>query len=664
MKPSRSKRRDAAGHLPPVPEQGITKNQGRVSLITGISFVSVFLISAVFGFREIFSPDLGFYLEMGKLAAEEHRVLFRDELTFSRAGAVVEHSPWLFGLIQWGLYRIGGTWAMVVAHTAMVLLVYATLLLRSRADLGRLSPWVAPWLLLFSLGSFWEIRPHTFSWLGLSLVCWAVESWSRGDRRWVWCVPVMMPFWANTHSLFVLGLAVMGLFALAEILPRRPWSREYVIAGLLAGLACFITPYWQTIATFPIKQFFVLSGGLIPSESVGLREFLSPFRTDFFTQLGPLILYQWVLFVQISGVIALLALMGVWKKRRIWEWLVFAAFGLLLFKAVKNYGYFMVATFPLVVAGLDHLGSAAIQRLRDLLPSRVDRWRPYLPLAGGGLVLAMTVVLFCQWRTGYLYQQDRSHHRVGYGFNTMYLPVEACEFLTRTLPAEVRLLNNWDTGGFVRWATGRKVFIDGRYEVMGEDFYREYLRFKDPSQLERMLVKWDMAAALVPLVDIPLWFHHFHHSPNWRLVYSDHRYALFYRADCAPSVPALPRPRKGTDYPDYSSAAVQNILERGLVRSDPGFWKSILENQHEPRIEMGWAAQYLLMGENQAAASKALEGLERSTFVAPDLLIYLGHAFYEMKHDHLALECYRKGLAHLNDPMAQERVRLMKAGRH
>jgi hypothetical protein len=120
-----------------------------------------------------------------------------------------------------------------------------------------------------------------------------------------------------------------------------------------------------------------------------------------------------------------------------------------------------------------------------------------------GTVILASGVLTAQLCSGWLYAQERLPHRMEHSFNRDFLPVRACEFLDARVPAD-RLLNHWDYGGYIGLATHRPVFIDARTEVMGEEFFRDYLRLKQPATMRRELRRWRPEIVLVPLNSLPL----------------------------------------------------------------------------------------------------------------------------------------------------------------
>lgn len=607
--------------------------------------IAVFATALVLGYREIVSPDVGFYLAIGRNITEQGHVPRVEALTYSVAGHAIPYAPWLYCLSLWWADQAGGTRALVLQNLLVTLLALALLAWRCRRRNGRLTGSCAVLLLLFCLASSWEIRPHAWSWLFLSGIMLALEEYARGSRRALWALPPIMALWVNIHSLFVLGLIAIGIHTVGRGLRERRLDPSLLAAGLAAGLACFLTPYAATVATYPLTQFGVLVESPIKSAIYGTREFLSPFRLQFYTETGRLVWYQPMLFTHLFAVVAAAGWFLRARHRRVEEWLLFGAFAAIFCQALKNFGYFAVIATPAAAAGWSWLAD------RALGPAGGRRRRLVVGAATVGLV-AGCGILIVHVINGYYYGQQRAPDRLGHRFSEQVLPVRACEFL-RTVPAPGRILNNWDNGGYLAFATRRPVFVYGWNEVHGPEFYRDYLRFKDPRQMPAQLAAWHQDLALVPHNELPQWFAVLAARPDWRCVYVDDVSAVFFHQSYAPQTPPWRGPGAETGRPADEDA----ILRQAAARHMPSLLDSLAHPHYEPRRELRRTALALLTRNPQEAIRAGLEGLHRSTFPAPELLLNMGHAYYALRERERALVCYAAALRDLDDDVARSRLR-------
>lgn len=620
----------------------------RAWLVTAL--VAIGLAALSLGYRPLFSPDVGFYLNLGRGIAAAGAVPYVDTLTFTRAGAPVLHAPWLFCLVSWWLWSAGGATALIAARLALHLAVAWLLAERTRRRVGRVPMATAGMLLVAAVGASWEYRPHVVSWLFLALVLLLLEEHARRPTRLVWLVPAILAVWVNVHSLFVLGLVVVGIAVVGTLLEERRLDRRLIAVLVASALACLVTPYVRTVVAFPVLQFSILRGGLVTSELVGTAEFMSPFSTSYYTESGRLVLWQPMLFVHLHAALVAVAIVVGRRAWRARDWLLLLAFGFIFVSAVKNHGYFVVATFPAVTAGL----SEAARVLRERHP-RLRRRLSAGPAAATLIVVALLVTV--QVWNGAWYGWQRMPHRFGGGVNEAVLPVRASRFLAQAFDRPHPVLNNWDAGGWLGFATGWPVFIDGRNEVMGEDFYREYLAMKDPARLPAALERYGIRVAVVPFNDLPAWHAWFLDSPSWRLVHRDDRHTVFVHASLAGPRPLGP-PEAGDDYPDWTPADAAEAIQRGAeLGSSSSWWMRTLLPQYEPQRELWRALLWLRSGEPEAAAGEAIEGLRRSTLPAPELLAVLGHALWDLDRRGPARTALGLALSHgVDDPLARRRV--------
>jgi hypothetical protein len=340
--------------------------------------------------------------------------------------------------------------------------------------------------------------------------------------------------------------------------------------------------------------------------------------------------------------------------------MLFAAFSFVFSRANKNFGYFVMVCFPAASDGLAVLGS----QVRGVL---TRRWRPagspsWWTGAGRLTCAGACIVVIAATISGWLYSASWSGHRFGLGFHDAILPVRACDFLERHR-IDGRLLNSWDDGGYIHWATERKVFIYGHSEVVGQAFYDEYVRAKHPEGLVAALRKWQPTVVLVPIVAAPYWLYHFDRDRDWRLVYADDLSAIFLHASVAPQVPALPRPRAGVDYPALDDTGVRRLVSEAAAKRTLGFWQWLEGSDAYPLAEVTRAGFLLQVGEPRAAIGVALAGVARTPFLVPDLMLTLGHAFEAQQRYDLADICFDAFTRVDRDPALLQDIQRVRGAR-
>jgi hypothetical protein len=385
--------------------------------------------------------------------------------------------------------------------------------------------------------------------------------------------------------------------------------------GAACGAACLANPLFVDGLLLPLEQLRILRGSLFSSSEVGIAEYRGLFDLSGFRQGEQLVLFRPQLFALAYAAVAALGAAGALRKLRLSEGLLLAGFAYLAVTAVRNFGFFFLVSFPVVAGGLGEL-------TRRLRPARATAFHATV----GALALALAALTW----SGRTFAWEWLPHRLGSRFNAAVLPVDLCRFIVEH-GIEGRILNSWDDGGYIAFATGQKTFIDGRMEVMGEAHFRDYLALKDPRTVEAALRRFAPDIAIVPHNRIPLWLFVFGSRLQWPLVYVDDSWALFVRPGLAPGLPetALAHPLRGRDYPAYSTDEIARRLDAEAQEREPGLREAWLGRDAFPVSAVRRSGFFYQLGAYEAAAAVALAALDETPFAVPDLYLNAGHALLD-----------------------------------
>lgn len=628
-------------------------------------------LGILLGIRPISSPDIGFHLATARWIVQNAAFPATDAFTYTVSAHAYIDLQWMFQLTMYGLQKLAGPAGITLATTVLTLIFAGGLLLRSWRRNRGIGFETLLLLLLFLLGNGWEPRPHLLSWVFGSAVLLVLEEHRRGNRRWLPALPVVMLLWVNSHSLFVLGLAILGIGVFCEMVDaaRRPGSfqpdRRVLGWSGAAALACLINPYHVQAFVLPFTQFFLIQeGAALKSPTTGIAEFTSPFEVSRYVQDGRLVLLQTRLWYQLFTLLAVGGVLWSARRLRLFEWLLLAAFLYVFWKANKNFGYFVMAVFPFAAAGLGQLG----RRIKATLASKRPRPERDASAPSGGLargypaIVVACLLITLAVITGWWYDMQWTTSRLGFGYDRSILPVGACAFVQRE-GIEGRWLNTWDDGGFLAWAIDQPIFIYSHGEVSGQAFYRRYIRAKQPEGFAPALERWEPTAALVRFRLTPFWLYELNRRDDWRMAYADDRTAVFLHRTLAPEVPALPDPEAGKDYPRYDMRRVERAVNAAINQGPAGFGQWLRGSAAYPLREMRMSSFYLQTNEVDASIGIALKGLRKAGFLIPDLMLNLGHALNHVGHDRLADRCYDVFLAVSDDPAIRRQIRMMRQQR-
>ena len=556
MGADRDRRAAAPAAAPPQPGQPL--DPGRpLPLPARVGLALVFILLALLATRQVGSLDIGFHLKAGTYVLEQHAWPRIDPFTYTLRDHPYIDTSWGYQVIVALVHRLSGAPGLVLFHAGLVLAVFG-LLYRT----ARLRP-VDPHLLtvLFLAGGLaaemrFEARPELLSWLLLAAVVHILERRACGRSAPLWLLPIIHLAWGNMHGLFVLGWIAMAAYLLGTSRDGRWPDRALLRWTALALVAPIVNPYGWRGLLFPFTLATRLNAGNAFAQSIG--EFVSPFDITVTDQ------FPFVPWAPLAGFwcFAALSALGVARApagRRLHAWLLWLPFMVLAAKMMRNLPLLVVATLPLAAAGLTFAGRAAAGRVAADRAEARRRGRARAGAGEGGrrapgriglrvrraaLALSMvaSIVIGLRVVTGAYYIATRRPERFGLAWNRIALPVDAARFAVDAgLGGPV--LNHLNFGGYLMWALPVPVFIDGRLEVVGEEFYEAYrTALASPERLEPLAARYGVRWMIVPYAINARLLGQVSRDARWRLVHFDHLAAIFVRAGDAAGAPALPDP--------------------------------------------------------------------------------------------------------------------------
>jgi len=614
-----------------------------------VALLLLFVLLACLALRQVSGGDVGFHLEAGEYVLDGNGWPADDPFTYTVADHPYVDTSWGYQVVLASLQRTFGAPGMVLFHTALVLLtlwlVYCTIRL-APAD-----PVVV--LLLLLLGVLagemrYEVRPETLSYAFLAFVLYLTQRHVEGLRSPLWLLPPTFLLWVNSHSLFVLGWIALGCCVLGLWLRDRRPDRKLVGWSAASVAIAFVNPYgWRAIA-FPLTLATRFEQANVFNQSIG--EFKSPFalglseQFPFFPQL-PLFSFR-VLFVLLA-----LAMIPLVLRKRWCSVLLFVPFAYLSFKMVRNIPLLVVTGLPAAAWSLSPERVARFLRL----PAAVRRQLPRVVVLC--LLLVTTLLTLRVYNDAY-YVANRRPDRFGVGWNELTQPVAAVEHAERT-GLHGPVLNHLNFGGYLMWARSRPVFIDGRLEVIGEEFFDEYRRIlADERLLEAAVSRYGIEWIVFPFRLAPRLLGRLSQDRRWTLSHVDPLAAVFVRTDRFdsarrdPGLAAILRPAGPpvlTDLPGLGDSPRSAPVGRWLA----GF----MGRERFPTEPFYLGLFHYWRGDTPRAITRFAEATRISNGAYYETYLNLGSALYRLGRFTEAEKCYRIVLAEAPDNrLARERL--------
>ncbi len=449
-------------------------------LAWGVALAAVFVI-AVHTPRVL--PDTWWHLRTGQWVWQHRAWPTHDPFSFTRYAAAWSPPGPPVQVLMYGLFRLGGLWALEVGTGLLAVAGMAFLMAALRAqDAGSplLRAATVVWAALTAT-VYWAARPHMVTFVLAAWFLWALETHrlGRAGFRRLWALPPLLAFWANAHGGFIMGPALVAAYTVPALarraraggwrrLPADPTARAWAVLGLALLIAPVLNPTG-------------LARWLYPFQTVGMRLLRAHIAEWQPPQVSAPALWPFL-----AWWFGLVLALGLSRRGLPAEHLLlWLGLGALAWSAVRH-----VALFALAAALVWYLPAATALRrfpLGNRRPARAARARPALNTA----LLAMLALaaLLTSWQP-YATGQRQAYVRATY-------PVAAVRFLQRTRP-QARLFNHYDWGAYLLWAwPEQKVFIDGRTDLYGDPLLQEYLTVvrADPGWQE-VLARWGIDTIL------------------------------------------------------------------------------------------------------------------------------------------------------------------------
>ena len=482
-------------------------------------FVLLFVVALfAMAVRETLDPDMWWHLRTGE-AILAGGIPTHDVFSFT----VPEHEwvthEWGSQVFMWLVYLAGGLPALIVVFALLIALTFW--LLYASCE-GR--PFLAAFVVVLAAitsAIVWGARPQIFNLLLTAVFVYLIERVKRseggdgnGERWLLWLLPLLTAVWANLHSGYLLGVVVIGTYAVGEAVQaylqpgderslswRTVWAL-FLMAGLSFG-AAVLNPSGVRLWLYPFETL----GS--PAMQAYIQEWHSP---DFHVRI----------FWPFVAMLALGVLSWVYGDKRptFSELLLFGGTGAAGLLSARNIPIFAIISTPIIVRHLLTVftGTAAYPLL-----SGQEESEPPTRIMGvlNWVVLAVAVLGALLWTANTIILNDEEVAAV--------YPVTAVDYLEQSGLAQKRGYNSYNWGGYLIWR-GIKVFVDGRADVYGDDFLFYYRRtfeiqedWQEPLQafaVDYVLMERGSSLSAVLLND-----------PGWQEAYADDLARIFVRAE-------------------------------------------------------------------------------------------------------------------------------------
>jgi hypothetical protein len=467
--------------------------------------VAVFTVPAVIAMQltTVADPDLWCHLRTGQWIAQHHIVPATDQFSaFGIDKPWVAYS-WLFEVVLYFVYSVGGLLGLLVFKLFMILAVTAAVY----HLVGRLQQdftWqvVLTSVAMISMAQSYTPRPWLMTILFFVIEIDVLFAYrGQGKIRNLYALPPLFLLWANMHVQFFYGLFVLFLFAI-----EPPLSR------MLATHIPQIRPITRPAA--PLWVSTVICTAVTLVNPYGIRLYTDAF--DLITQKSPfkyVTEFQALSFRQLSDYLLLAMLLAAvfmiaWTRCADWLYQFLLIAGAILgFRCRRDLWFLAVVSTAILAACLPARPN------EKYVTTRAQR-------LGIGVAVVAALVSILAFRG---FSNAMLEKQVIEAF-----PYKAADFISHhELPGP--LFNNYDWGGYLIWKLpSLPVSIDGRTDVHWdqrivrsvETWAGKHDWSSDPDLISAGLVIGPIDAPLTAILRL---------VPDYQVVYEDKTAVVFAR---------------------------------------------------------------------------------------------------------------------------------------
>ncbi len=467
--------------------------------------------------------DTGWHIRTGDYILEHHAVPHSDIFSFTRPAAPWYAWEWLSDVIFSTLHRVWGVKA--VALLAGILVCGTATVLFGQMLWGGGDIFFSLAAALLANGAsmvHFLARPHLFTFLLLAISLWILARDRKRPSGLIWLLAPITALWVNLHGGFLalivcLGLAAFG-YGLQWLFSRNAddlfFLRRYAAVAAVCGVATLINPYGWGLHLHIIE--YLRSSFVMDT----VQEFQSPsFRGEYMLQFEVLLLGG----IAISGILL--------AKKRFVEALLILFWAQAALTSVRHVPIFVIISTPLIVGQLSEswnewtrgkTRNSIAGIFRDLgneFSGKGLRLTIWIPIAVIVVGMSMSSAKAGVWPTDF--SKDHFPIELVNRYQALLAPVSG------QMP-RIFTSDQWGDYLTYRFYPRIRIFIDGRSDLFGAEFGKEYLKIAQGGyEWESLLDRYRIDVAIVP-VEWPLG-ELLKRSPSWRVVKDDGLGILFER---------------------------------------------------------------------------------------------------------------------------------------
>ena len=487
----------------------------------------VFIFLTVLLVRKLACFDIWFHLKAGQWIFNNRTVPIKDVFSYTASENLWIDSQWLFQLIFWLAYTLGGIIGLQIRNIIIFLLAFYLIYGRDNFKNNPLVTSVFMFLSIILIQERFFIRPETPTILFIALYFRILSDYKYKNKSLLWFLPLIQVSWTNMHGLFIIGIIIMvsvlagetaSILMLSKIkgyeyVPLSPQGyKKLLFVTVITISECFFNPYGIKGAVYPLLLF-----SEIGEKANAWMKTVGELQPLFQSENTLLILY-FCIFVALTIISFLINR----KKLNPGYLLIYCGLLYLSLKASRNVAVFAFVAAPIGVLNFSQSESKLVENLRKNSVFKIT--------AAVIMIIFISVWLRNIVSNDY-YIKTNDAKRFGFGTVNSLFPEKAVDFII-SKNINGNMLNDNGIGGYLIWrlAPDRKVFVDGRWEVYGKNFMDRYKEaLTDINSYLALTQKYDINYIILSHISMESrrLLTSLYKNEKWKLVFFDDTASIF-----------------------------------------------------------------------------------------------------------------------------------------
>ncbi|MCL4378904.1 MAG: hypothetical protein M1409_11135 [Actinobacteria bacterium] len=486
----------------------MTKYLKYASVILFLVFVGLLF---TYGLNAI-NQDLGRHLKTGQIILETGHVPKTNTFSFTEPDHVFINHHWLSEVGFYLISLFSGLKSLIIFKSIVFTLIFLILFWSLPPNIKPVYFMASSLVFMPVLLSRGDVRPEIFSYLFLVIFIFAIlRAKYRNEYKWLWALPIVELLWVNCHIYFPVGIGLLFLFFIDRWVSIRKLSDSVVKKiGYILGLSMVTTLINPNFIKGAIEPFTIMGNyGYSVLEN----------QTLFFIKNYGILLQNINFFIFSLVVVFISFIVYVRKNHKlaIFESLVVIAVSILSFQMIRNFGLYALVAAPITAINLG---------------GHKNVFNPKYEKTSYIILLVILSVFIWGVLGGQFYRDAGVSGK--FGLNIQENAKDGADFVINN-NISGPMFNNFDIGSYLIWRLypKQKVFVDGRPEAYGTDFFENIYKpmQENPQTWKELSDKYNINYVFFAYTDITPWAQTFlqniSQDKNWPLIYADQSVVVF-----------------------------------------------------------------------------------------------------------------------------------------